>query len=79
MYGFLTGNALKLIAAFAMVCDHAGLMLFPQVPILRVIGRLAYPIFAFMIAEGCRYTRNKKRYLGLLLALAATVDQNTYT
>lgn len=71
MYGFLTGNALKLIAAFAMVCDHAGLMLFPQVPILRVIGRLAYPIFAFMIAEGCRYTRNKKRYLGLLLALAA--------
>ena len=77
MIGFLSGNALKLIAAFAMVCDHAGLMLFPQVPLLRHIGRLAYPIFAFMIAEGCKYTRNKKRYLGGIAALA-TVCQIVY-
>ena len=70
MIPFLTGNALKLIAAAAMLCDHAGLMLFPQFPVLRLIGRLAYPIFAFMIAEGCKYTRNKGRYFGMIFFLA---------
>ena len=49
----LSGNALKIIAALAMVADHVGLMFFPQVRILRIIGRLAYPIFAYMIAQGC--------------------------
>ena len=58
----LSGNALKIIAAIAMLIDHAGLLLFPQYPILRVIGRLAFPIFAFMIAEGARHTRNRLRY-----------------
>lgn len=77
MYGFLTGNALKILAAIAMVCDHAGLMLFPRIPLLRLIGRLAYPIFAFMIAEGCKYTRSKKRYFGTIFLLA-TVCQVVY-
>ncbi len=64
----LSGNALKLIAAAAMLLDHAGLLLFPQIPLLRVLGRLAFPIYAFMIAEGCKYTRNRKRYfLGIFL------------
>ena len=67
----LNGNALKLIAAFTMLLDHIGHILFPQVAWLRIVGRLAFPIFAFMIAEGCRYTRSKKRYLGLIAALAA--------
>ena len=56
----LTGNQLKLIALFAMTCDHVGLQLLPNVLILRILGRLALPIFAYMIAEGCRYTRNRK-------------------
>ena len=43
---FLTGNALKLIAAVAMTIDHIGVMLFPRVLLLRIIGRLALPIFA---------------------------------
>jgi hypothetical protein len=59
--GFLTGNQLKLIAAGAMLADHVGLMFFPEAELLRIIGRLAFPIFAFMIAEGCKYTRNKLR------------------
>lgn len=67
----LTGNALKIIAAISMVIDHAGLMFFPNMEIFRIIGRLAFPIFAFMIAEGCRYTRNRLRYWGMLTALAA--------
>ena len=73
----LTGNQLKLIALIAMTCDHVGLQLFPDVLILRILGRLAMPIFAYMIAEGCRYTRSRKRYL-LRMALLAAVCQVVY-
>lgn len=65
----LTGNQLKIIAMAAMTLDHVGLLLFPQVPILRILGRLAMPIYAYMIAEGCRYTRSRKKYLLRLLGL----------
>ena len=66
----LTGNQLKLLAAGAMLVDHIGLMFFPSVTIFRIIGRLAFPIFAFMIAEGCKYTRNRLRYFLQLFVLA---------
>ena len=56
----LSNDRLKIIAAAAMLIDHIGAYLLPQVRILRIIGRIAFPIFAFMIAEGCRYTKNKK-------------------
>jgi hypothetical protein len=65
----MTGNQLKILALVAMTLDHMGVVLFPEVYWLRVVGRLAFPIFAYMIAEGCFYTRNKKRYLGLVCAL----------
>ena len=71
--GFLSGNQLKILAALFMICDHVGMLFFPEIipPMifLRYIGRLAFPIFAFFIAEGCRYTKNKRRYLGVLAAL----------
>lgn len=67
----LTGNQLKILALLAMTCDHVGLQLLPQYPLLRIIGRLALPIYAYMIAEGCFYTRDRKKYLGRLLALGA--------
>lgn len=67
----LTGNQLKLIALVAMTADHVGLVILPQYTFLRAIGRLAFPIFAFMIAEGCRYTRSMPRYLGLMAGLGA--------
>ncbi len=66
----LSGNILKIIAAAAMVLDHAGLMFFPGNELLRILGRLAFPIFAFMIAEGSKYTRNRGRYFGQLFGLA---------
>ena len=66
----LTGNQLKIIALVAMTCDHVGLMFFPRVTVLRIIGRLAMPIFAWMIAEGCAHTRDRRRYLLQLLGLA---------
>ena len=66
----LSGNQLKLIALIAMTLDHIGAYLLPQHQILRIIGRLALPIYAFLIAEGCHYTRNKLKYLGLMATLA---------
>lgn len=81
----LSGNGLKLLAAAAMLADHAGAILFPQVMALRVIGRVAFPVFAFMVAQGCKYTHSELRYflgmfsLGvvcqLVYAAAATADR----
>ena len=73
----LNNNQLKIIAMIAMLLDHIGAYLFPQVRWLRIVGRLAYPIFAFMIAEGCRHTKNRVRYLlqmGGLAAVCQLVD-----
>ena len=67
----LSGNALKILGAMAMVADHVGLMFFPGMTMLRIVGRLAYPIFAYMIAEGCAHTRNRGRYFLRVFVLAA--------
>ena len=73
----LTNNQLKIIAMVAMLLDHVGKVLLPQYQILQIIGRLAFPIFAFMIAEGCYYTRNKIRYF-LTIFLLGTGCQAVY-
>ena len=65
----LSGNHLKLLAALTMLLDHMGVLLYPRIMIFRIIGRLSYPIFAFMIAESCRYTQNKLRYFLMIFGL----------
>ena len=52
-----------------MLLDHVGIFLFPQIPILRILGRISFPIFSFMVAEGCRYTHNKMRYFITIFGL----------
>ena len=66
----LSGNQLKLIALIAMTIDHVGMLLFPYEVWFRVVGRLAFPIFAYMIGEGCIYTRHRGRYIGKMAVLA---------
>ena len=66
----LSGNILKYIAALSMLLDHIGVIFFPNEITFRILGRLALPIFAYMIAEGCRYTRNKLRYFLYVFGLA---------
>lgn len=68
---WLSGNQLKLIAMITMTIDHVGMVIFPGVMILRIIGRLAFPIYAFMIAEGCCYTRNRRRYFLTMAGVGA--------
>ena len=67
----LSGNQLKILAVITMTIDHIGAYLFPQSLILRIIGRLAFPIFAYMIAEGCTYTKDRKKYLLTMIGCAA--------
>lgn len=65
----INGNVLKIIALLTMTIDHIGYILCDNYTPFRIIGRIAFPIFAYMIAEGCRYTRNRKRHLLLILGL----------
>lgn len=69
-FGIFSNNVLKIIACIAMLIDHMGLILFPKVLVLRFIGRLAFPIFAFLLAEGCFYTKNKLRHFLVLAGFA---------
>lgn len=57
----LSGSALKVIALISMVIDHVALYLMEQGTLLyetmRCIGRIAFPVFAFLIAEGFIHTK----------------------
>lgn len=77
-----SSTALKIMAVATMLIDHIGAIfenkLYAALPflnadgfeILRVIGRIAFPLFAFMIAEGAGKTKSIYKYLGRLLAFA---------
>lgn len=66
----LDAFSLKLIAVITMTIDHIGGLLFPQNILLRVIGRLAFPIYCFMLVIGFRKTSNIKKYIGRLFLFA---------
>lgn len=70
-------NILKSIACISMLIDHIGYLLFPNILIFRLIGRLAMPIFSFFIAEGCRHTSNRFRYF-LRIFLLGLLCQTVY-
>lgn len=60
---------LKLVAMITMLIDHVGKMFFPKYYIMRIIGRMAFPIYAYCIAAGCVFTRNHLKYITRLVAL----------
>lgn len=86
----LTGSQLKLLALLFMTADHVGLTLVEQgilggaagtdSPwwyvdlVLRGIGRLAFPIFVFLLTEGAYYTRHEREY-GFRLLIFALVSE----
>ncbi len=70
-------NVLKFIALISMLIDHIGWQIFPDAIWLRAIGRIAFPIFAFFIAQGLRYTSNRKMYV-FNMAIVALVSQIPY-
>lgn len=66
----LSACDLKCIAVFSMLVDHIGAFLYPSQLWMRYVGRLAFPIFGFLIAEGFWHSRNVKKYMGRLLLFA---------
>lgn len=69
-FQILDGTMLKIIAIISMVIDHVGDVFFPGAVWMRAVGRLAMPLFAFCVAEGYHYTKNKIKYLRRLGAFA---------
>jgi hypothetical protein len=68
---------LKIIAIATMVLDHIARVLYPDMLILRIIGRLAFPLFAYLLVLGVESTKNPKKYMATLL-LFAVVSQIPY-
>lgn len=74
----LNATQLKLIAIISMLIDHIGMVLYPDVYVLRIIGRLAFPIFAFLIIEGYYHTSNFSKYL-MRITIFALLSQIPFT
>lgn len=66
----LDSFALKLLAMALMLCDHMWATVIPGNLWLNCLGRLAFPIFAYQIAEGFFLTRSFRKYLGRLFLFA---------
>lgn len=79
--GKIAGNTstgtLKLIALVFMFCDHAGKMLLPLTPEMRMIGRIAFPLYCWCMVVGFHYTRSVPKYL-LRVLLVGLASQPLY-
>ncbi len=73
----LSNNFIKIIAIISMTIDHIGLILLNDFTPFRIIGRLAFPIFAYFISEGCFFTKNKKKYFAQVF-LVGSISQIVY-
>lgn len=69
-YKFINRDWLKIIAMLLMLSDHIWATIIPGNQWMTYIGRMAFPIFAFMIVEGFTYTSDYKKYAQRLLIFA---------
>lgn len=70
----MTSFSLKIIALITMFCDHFGDSFIGHFSFLNLIGRIAFPIFAFQISEGYTHTKNIKNYF-IRLGLFSIISQ----
>ncbi|QGQ93929.1 conjugal transfer protein TraX [Paenibacillus psychroresistens] len=62
---------MQFVAMLTMLSDHMGIIFFKNELIWRIIGRLAFPIYAYCIVVGYKHTRDLKKYMLRLLLIAA--------
>ena len=70
----LSSAVIQLIAIITMTIDHVGLYLCGNSEIFRIIGRIAFPLFAFMLVEGFKYTHSRKKYYLRIIATALIAE-----
>ena len=73
-FGGLTSNILRTIAILFMLSDHIWATAMSFGNWMTYIGRIAFPIFAFQIAEGFVHTSNFKKYALRLLGFAVITE-----
>ena len=66
----LSSFSLRLLALICMCADHAGLALFPSVGAFRCVGRIAFPLYCFLLVQGYAHTRDLRGYARRLLLTA---------
>jgi hypothetical protein len=60
----MTAFLLKIIACIGMLLDHTWAAFpFSALRLFNSIGRFVFPVYAYMIAQGCKHTKNTKKYL----------------
>ncbi len=76
----LSATAIKWLALVLMTLDHVGMIFYmiPCAAAFRAAGRVAFPLFAYIVGESCRYTRHRFRFLAVLTG-AGIVMQVVYT
>ena len=84
----LTGSTLKIIAMASMLIDHVAAILMTRmyitgglsyelynvILILRLVGRIAFPIYCFLLVEGFTRTKDVRKYLLRMLAFALITE-----
>ncbi|MGB3200723.1 MAG: TraX family protein, partial [Nodosilinea sp.] len=73
----LTSYQLKLLAAITMLVDHIGVVFFPDDVRFRLVGRISFPLFIWLLVQGEAHTRDLGRY-AIRLAILGLVSQPIY-